>query len=709
MSPDKTFAAYLLNLEDDSFFSVYRNYLGPIQTPYNKHDLIQDLHDFLIRPATAERIRTLLSRDDRVILSAISVLTAPSEEQLFRFLAAEFDYATIQRLILNLKDRLLVIDGARHDEVRINPIVAPALAPVGLGARYLVSGRSLDGANATERPVEPWMTPLFLASVYAFLREYPEPFTRNGGLRKRTAAALRERFATVPFEDYGRFLTFAVNACETLELVTVSGSDGTVTLRHESWERFSELPERWVRALVWASPLADNVERAFAYADLIFDTVGRIPGDRAYRVGEMIRILQLGRGGMDLPVDRDTVERLALVGLLLPVADEPEPTFRINPTVPPLLEADATAGIVRVQANLEVSVPPGAPFAESFVVARISHLRRYDTVPTFELTEASVTDARRNGVEAPFEQLTAIAGELPQNVRFLLKRWDSRAQAVRLLSGLVLTAAEEEAAILRRADAFSEILREELAPGVFLLHTEDSAVVERILNRLEIGAAPQVETAYAVDIEVPEYRRYLRRYHQPMLPATTIDLGDYDDTGERGDRPDAETAVDAADARSGTTDIGSTTPGPASDQTAQRSAIRDELHAVVDSVELGEDVRQELSLRIDRGLILFPEQIRAEVVPQFGIEVRGLDYLGKIRMIEQAISTADLLEVIMRSGSGDPQRLLVYPREVVESGSDLMLRAIEEPGGRAIKIRIRRISLLRRLSGTLISRNRKAP
>ena len=114
-------------------------------------------------------------------------------------------------------------------------------------------------------------------------------------------------------------------------------------------------------------------------------------------------------------------------------------------------------------------------------------------------------------------------------------------------------------------------------------------------------------------------------------------------------------------------------------------------------------------MRIDRGLILFPEQIRAEVVPQFGIEVRGLDYLGKIRMIEQAISTADLLEVIKRSGSGDPQRLLVYPREVVESGSDLMLRAIEEPGGRAIMIRIRRISLLRRLSGTLISRNRKAP
>ena len=112
-------------------------------------------------------------------------------------------------------------------------------------------------------------------------------------------------------------------------------------------------------------------------------------------------------------------------------------------------------------------------------------------------------------------------------------------------------------------------------------------------------------------------------------------------------------------------------------------------------------------MRIERGLILFPEQIRGEIVPQFGIEVRGLDYLGKIRMIEQAISGGDMLEVIMRSGSGTPQRVMVRPREVVESGSDLMLRAVQQPEERAIKIRIRRISLLRRLSGTLISRNRK--
>ncbi len=119
---------------------------------------------------------------------------------------------------------------------------------------------------------------------------------------------------------------------------------------------------------------------------------------------------------------------------------------------------------------------------------------------------------------------------------------------------------------------------------------------------------------------------------------------------------------------------------------------------------MSEDVRRELALRIDRKLILFPEQIRGDVIPQYGTEARGLDYLGKIRLIERAISNGDLLEIVMRAGAGTPQRVLVQPREIVESGDDLMLRARQEPDQHAIRIRIRRISLVRRLSGTLLRR-----
>ncbi|MFW6228540.1 MAG: hypothetical protein ACOC2V_03690, partial [Alkalispirochaeta sp.] len=68
MTATAEFAAYLLSLEDDSFFAVYRNYLGSVRTPYNKHEMIQRLTDFFSRPDTGAAVRDLLTREDLTVL-----------------------------------------------------------------------------------------------------------------------------------------------------------------------------------------------------------------------------------------------------------------------------------------------------------------------------------------------------------------------------------------------------------------------------------------------------------------------------------------------------------------------------------------------------------------------------------------------------------------------------------------------------------------
>jgi len=696
MTAASIFAGYLLSLEDESFFAVYRNYLGTVRTPYNKHEMIQRLTDFFGRPGTAAAIRELLTRDDLTVLSAIHLLGSPSDDQLRRFLADEFEYATMQGLILNHKDRLLVIDGPRSGTVRINPVILPALEPLELGTTYLVEGRPLP--DTTDGPgvqaTFPWISPALVAAMYAFLRDHPDPFTRSGTLRRRVATELDAAFtAATGSGDTAGMLRVLLVVFETLGLVTRSESDATVTLRPESWLHFAALPDRWIRLLLLTGGLTGTVERAFAYAELLTAVIDGIPGDRGFTPGELVRLFQLSGSEPNLPVDRDTIERLARVGVFREIDDSPRPgtdegqrRYALNPIVRSWLDTEATPGTIRVHANMEVSVPPGAPFGEALTVARLAQLRRYDTVATYTLTERSIADARREGIEGPTAILREVTGELPQNVRFLLDRWESRSRAVRLLQGLVVIAAEEERALLNGSSEFRQLLQEELAPGVFLLREEDADRVERLLGRMDLGSAPAVERSAVVDIDVPEYERYLARYRQPALPTAPLP--------RFPSRPAAEEPGNGGD-ESGRSDPGGAT------------RIKRELSEHLSRQKLPEDVRQELALRIDRGLILFPEQIREEIVPQFGIEVRGLDYLGKIRMIEQAIANSDTLEVIMRSTAGAPRRILVRPREIVESGSDLMLRAMEEPEGGAVKIRIRRISLLRRLSGTLISRGRK--
>ncbi|MDA3951993.1 MAG: hypothetical protein PF508_22485, partial [Spirochaeta sp.] len=441
MKTDREFATYLLNLEDESFFAVYRNYLGPVKTPYNKHDLMQDLQDFLIRPATGDQIRELLTRRDTILLSAVSVLGSPSEEQLYRFLSGEFEYSTFQATLLNHTDRLLLIDGPQPASVRLNPLLEPALAPLELGVHHLVVGAPLQPQGTDDAATAPWLTPVFVAAMYSFLRENQDLFTRNGALRKRAATELTDRFGVDSSEGAG-YLRFILMICETLGLLTRTDEGETILLRPESWEAFAELPERWIRVLLWAAPLTSTVERTYEYAELLFQAVGSIPADRSFTLGEMIRLLQLSGNGLSLPIDRDTVEQLTRVGVFRRVAaiddtDDSSPRYALNPLIAPTVDAPPVTGSVRVQANMEIGIPPGAPFTEAFIVARMTRLHRFDTVPTFTLTEDSVADARRDGLDDPLEALSGITADLPQNVRFLLKRWETRSRAVRLMQGLI--------------------------------------------------------------------------------------------------------------------------------------------------------------------------------------------------------------------------------------------------------------------------------
>lgn len=704
------FSRYLLGLDDESFFALVRNYLGPVQTPYNKHDLIGGLREFCTRPETQTRITELLDTTDRVYLSSIHILSQPDEERLFKFLGDGTDYAAFHARLLNLKDRLLVIGGQVPGTVIINPVVADALIPE-IGTRHLIAGEPVASTDALTAPVMSWLSPILAAALYSFLRLHHDLFTQTGTIRKKAGRELETRFGRIFAEADGLLrLRSALVALETLGLI--SRAEGSITMRHDSWDELARLPDRWIQALLWAALLASSVERTFDYAQILLEVAETMPVEYSYRSTEVVRLLQLSGNGFSLPIGRDTVERLAEAGYLRrmggPNLDgeredapddaerEGEQWFRLNPTVTTAVRSESYGeGRIRIQANMEVTVTPGARFGDALTVARVATLNRFDVVAEFGLSETSVAAARRETHTDAVAELERVAGELPQNVRFLLSRWQTRSGAVRLLSGVVIVAREEEATILTRSTDFRELVREELAPGVFLIERDALKTVERLLEKLDLVSAVAIEGQRPVDVDIPDFQRLHQRYQQPLLPL-------------QSSRHQLFTKASPASADSlGTTGRDEHESGESAKPVVPseaRESIIGRLRENLEKRTFPDDVHRELALRIDRKLILFSDQLRAELAPQHSTEARGLDYLGKVRLIEQAIESADMLEVIMRSTSGAPQRIMIQPREIVASGDDLMLRARQEPDQRAIRIRIRRISLVRRLSGTLIRR-----
>lgn len=664
----ETLQHYLLTLDDDSFFAVMRNYLGPIRTPFNKSALVSRLVEFLRREETRDRIVALLSPGDLEILSAVVLLGNPSREQLTRFLGAN-RADTISR-IANLRDRLLLIEDEPRSRISVNPALRPHLERGVLGSHHILEGT--EPAVTDEPDTPPWWSPACAVALFSFLRVIPEVYTRTGGLRRKAEQAMEERFGDLFHGEAGRARTDeALAALENLGLIR--REDGSVRLNTAAWELLAELPDRWVAAILWAAPLSGSIERIFSYARLLLAVYSIVPSDRAYTPVEVIRLLYLVRPHDELPIDDETVRRLLLVGVFHRDRSEGD-LLRINGALPSLLEESPRRSQPVIHGNMEVLLPPDASFSTALAIARMAELARYDRAPRYLLTRESLRAAVRDRLGDPLEHLSrATGGSIPQNVRFLIARWSERSRAVRLLDAAILIAGEEEARVLTEYPEFMDQVREHPAPTVFLLHRSRIARVREILNRLGLEDVLSVETESEERLPIPEYDVLFRREAQPMLTDRTAgDLATILRAPERS-MPESEDPLDP----------------------------REELHRILSTLPIDEDDRRELSLRIDRGLILYAEQLRGEIRSSHVTEARGLDYLGKIRLIEQALERNDMLEIIMRD-SQDPERILVRPREITQSGDDLMLRAVRESDGAAIRIRIRRISLLRRLSGTLI-------
>ena len=108
-SPLEAWRAALLSGSTRFLIEAARNYLGPLRTPYNKHDLVSRLEAFMRRPDTAEALRELLDEDDRKALAALSVFGPRTEDELADILAADGDEGAAfaaRAQVASLRERL---------------------------------------------------------------------------------------------------------------------------------------------------------------------------------------------------------------------------------------------------------------------------------------------------------------------------------------------------------------------------------------------------------------------------------------------------------------------------------------------------------------------------------------------------------------------------------------------------------------------------
>ncbi len=689
----------LLTSGTEALLGAVRNYIGPIKTPYDKRDLVGYLEAFLRRAETKESLLSLLDSLDIRILGS-SLLLGPVPEQALKDLfVGELPLFDLGVRLANLLDRLLLFryqSGGRRF-VAVNPLLEDELRTRALDPEIFFSasgpippppeagGCAVDARSAI--------------ALFSFLFHSPLSTRKGGGLTKRAAERAALMLPELAGASEDRLGTLARALAASGALVAGDGDE-----RSPDYKGFAKILGEWGEDLPYflAACLAGEGEGAEGPLALVLaSALESLPAGVAIPRPALARWLRIAarrvnlaergsaaelRSATDGNPAADPAAALAALesfGILAPRDGCLVPVLpgRAAKAAKDAMDASAGAGhpVLVAEGSHALHLMPEAGLEDRLFVGCVARPVSIGTVWSFDVERDTVRRAFSAGfsaaaVKARFESLGG--APLPQSFAFSLSAWEEEYRSLRLYRGFVLAADERQRLVIERSAALGKIVVERLAPGVYFLSvaSPDDAVAALAAAGLEapplIQAAPRAGRARdsaAAELFAPP---------------------------KAGDG--ARRSIDALRDLIGAAALAAGAPGP--DPEARLAVLR----AALATSHRTEDERRELSDRIERRLVLTERQITQSDPRSERLEAGGLDYLGKVRVVERALrSSGDRLEVLYRLPGEEPVRALLRPVRLDKNEKGLVLEAEDLATGGPARVPLGAVSTVRRVRASL--------
>ncbi len=643
----------LLRLSDSAFLDLMRNYLGRVETPYNKHDLINRLTRYLKGEDVQEAILEAIDEEDARTVTAVALLSRPTLADLSDLFPESVSFLSLHEQLRNLEDRLLLFRDLDTEVLYLNPILEPRLSEAVLDPTLLIEVRKAP----TTQPPRPWVTDSLLLALVSVAGTSVGPAVAKRSLTKRELTDVCQAIPVLA-EEEPETVASLIRALGSLGLM--EEEDGALVPSLPVLRRFGDLEYSERLALLVAALAGEPGEPDEAVADAVVAIMEELSPDREYKESAL-RVVHHLRSRRRVSWE-SLAEHLVTVGLLTRSKSKGD-WLRPSRGTPETTESPLT-----IQAGNEVTLSAGIRFAEGLPVAVCGVLRRHDLVGTYEITRESVAMADQRGF--PIQELPGMLAELatrelPQSLAFNLDSWLSERARLSLTFAAVLTVDQNRRAFLDGNQAFNDYVLSTPAPGVYLLDPRREQEWRRLLADLGFPHLPRNRTAGN------EYARWAKP--QPAGSSSRLQQL-LSNAGEIRRRDRASKS--------------------------KTKALLKEL----DDRGLPPEVAKEMALRIEKKLILFSKQLSFDIGSRDRQEARGLDYVGKVRVIEQALREGDeTLEVVVKRSSGEPVQMRLRPEELQKRGTRLLLKAFSSEG-EEVSLPVEKISLVRRLRGFLISR-----
>lgn len=638
------------SLPDDYFFDVIHMYLGEIKTPYNKPKLVEDLSVILRKKENKETLVAYLDETDVKILTAVKFIPDVDIVKLEKFFVPAMEQGDLYEEIASLEERLIIYN--RTDKVTgkvtiaINPHLEDELENI-LELGNLIAEEEKPAAE--DMPAGIKLTPQIFAVFLSYVLSHPDFCKANGELKKKTDTDLKEICGIESTEIFSRLFMGMRNLVLLREMNDGKGWE----IDWKRLESFCALPFKSQavylcvagagiftrRALVSNASFFSSTldfskgkyftkEKLFAVAFLLKEK----NGDQDFTARRFSRIISgldseesaehIGSAMIESMID--SAIAFGLMSVRGTTGKGSQLVFTETDFWQDIFSAEKK--VLSVDTGYTVTILPGLSTAEYIPLVKFLDAVRCDITSNFEITRQSAIRAFDLGCsEDEIEELLSRYSSfpLPQNLKVSLDEWSQAYGSASLYKGYVLKLSEDNAYRAENNPIFSTHIREVLAPGVYLLDFTCDIEAQNVMKKSGIDVSGKIRGVQKEE-EV-----------QPLPPARSAAFT-LDEAGQGKFRVDA----------------------------ANRNEILHGFKKFLEEMETTTDQKDGLLDRIARRIIIEKEQLRPASVKFELTEAFGMNFTGKVHVLESAIQKNCLVEIEITGKEG---KFLGIPKGLVKN------------------------------------------
>ena len=631
-----------LRLDDKQFLTLMRLYLGEVKTPYNKQKLIENLEGFLRREETKKNILALLSDLDTQVLCAIKFIPGATLAKLQEFFKTELYCEMLEDVLRELKARLLIYEQpvayGLSKALKINPFLAPALDEALKFEELIPESDGPQNHLGAE-----CLSAEFVASYLSFVAKNPKLCKLDGTFKKKAESEIEEKFPGRL--EKARLLTRALE-----NLLILKDKEGVFEVDWNRAKNFSQMDaqSQAMYLLASASTRYSRTKTKF-YSQVFLDALKSVPpkgfksgvflrcayllcckesGQEESFVGSQSRFARIiqshrqeeaeQRGNSNGAFFERMLDQAETFGIVIAgktdesgdasANDDGEKIIYKNPRffesrVPP-----KNIAMVNVDSGFSLTLMPGFGLARVLEIAVFADLVKFDTVVQFEINQSSAIRAFDQGLGA--EQIINILKDnsnfaVPEALEFSIKEWEANYKSICVYKGFVLKVSQERSEALLHNPNLKKRVLERLAPQVFLLDCKDEDEVAALLKNCGVENIGKIKGAE----DEPELMSFV---------------------------PLQETEA-----------FVSKEAGAKKIERNQESEKRlQKIYSQIEALDLDEEQKDVLRNIASAKMIVNDSQLCAPSIPLEKNSAQGMDYEGKLHVIDQAIKEGE--QIIFR-------------------------------------------------------------